>query len=261
MKTAVRPQITLVGAGPGDPELISLKGVKALAQAKVVLYDALVHPDILKYASAKALKIYVGKRAGQHKFPQEQINQMLVEYAFEYGEVVRLKGGDPFIFGRGHEELTYAKSFDLPVQIIPGISSIQLSALQATPLTCRGINESFWVVTGTTRAGQVSKDMQLAAQSSATVVVLMGVRKLPNIVSIYQKLGKGAMPIMMIQNGSRAEEKVVIGRIDGIEELVKEKRIKPPAIMVIGEVVSLHPDFVYEQALLQVESAIPSAAE
>src|SRR5687768_4378412 len=143
-----KARLTLVGAGPGDPELISVKGVKALSEADVVLYDALVHPDLLNHAPESAIKIFVGKKKGVCQFAQEEINRLIVENALNFGHVVRLKGGDPFIFGRGHEELLHAQAFNIETKVIPGISSsIAVPELQHIPLTRRGINDSFWVMT------------------------------------------------------------------------------------------------------------------
>lgn len=243
MKTRIEPKITLVGAGPGDPELLTMKGWKALKRADVVLYDALVGPEVLELISEKALKIYVGKRANNHRYPQEEINLMMVQYAYTHGHVVRLKGGDAFVFGRGHEELEFARSFDLEVEVIPGISScIAVPELQHIPLTRRGINESFWVLTGTTRSGKISKDIAIAAQSSATVVILMGMRKLPEIVAAFAQQGKGETPVLIIQNGSRNNEVHALGTVDTIVDIVQEKQLGAPAIIVIGAVVSLHPE-------------------
>lgn len=231
------PRLTLVGAGIGDPELITLKGIKALTSADVVLYDALVHPELLNYAT-KAKKIYVGKRVGNYEYTQEEINELIVACAQEYGHVVRLKGGDPFVFGRGFEELRYAESFGIPVEIVPGITSaIAAPALHRIPITCRKLAESFWVLTGTTRTGEISSDIQLAAQSTATVVILMGTKKLPEIVRIYQQLGKGYLPIAILQNVSFPDEKVCIGTIDTILDLAEKYQIGAPAVIVIGEVV------------------------
>ncbi|MGZ3946313.1 MAG: uroporphyrinogen-III C-methyltransferase, partial [Mucilaginibacter sp.] len=122
-KVIKEPRITLVGAGPGDAELITLKGVKALQTADVVLYDALVNEELLDFAPPHAQKVYVGKRSGDHSFSQEAINKLMIDYALNYGHVVRLKGGDPFVFGRGYEELDHAASYSIPAQVIPGISS------------------------------------------------------------------------------------------------------------------------------------------
>jgi uroporphyrin-III C-methyltransferase len=232
------PSLTLVGAGVGDPELITLKGIKALQAADVVLYDALTHPDLLNYAQ-KAQKVYVGKRVGNYEYTQEEINELIVAYALEYGHVVRLKGGDPFVFGRGFEEMVHAEAFGIKVEIVPGVTSaIAAPALQRIPVTTRGLSESFWVLTGTTRTGELSNDLRLAAQSTATVVILMGTKKLPQIVEIYQNLGKGELPIALIQNASLVDEKVAIGTIDTIVEIADNKEIGAPAVIVIGEVVN-----------------------
>ncbi len=240
-------KITLVGAGPGDPELISIKGMKALQQADVVLYDALAHPDLLKYAPANAIKKYVGKRVGRHSFKQEDINRMLVEYALQYGHVVRLKGGDPFIFGRGKEELDYVESFNIPTAVVPGISSVNVAGLNQIPLTVRGINQSFWVLTATTSTRQLSKDIYLAAQSSATLVILMGTRKLEQIANIFADLNRGNTPVAIIQNGSLPNEKVVIGTMKGIVEKAQIEQVASPAVIIIGEVVATHEQFALQQ--------------
>lgn len=241
-----KAKITLVGAGPGDLDLITVKGLKALQSADVILYDALVNKKILDEAP-NAIKVYVGKRANKHRYSQEEINLLLVQNAFNYGHVVRLKGGDPFIFGRGHEELSYANAFDIPVEIVPGLSSsTSLTALQKVPLTCRGINHSFWVMTGTTKKGELSNDVKLAAQSSATIVILMGIRKLPKIVQFFKEQNKAKTPIMIIQNGSLENEKIALGTIETIEEVAAQENVGTPGIIIIGEVVGLHPRMALE---------------
>jgi len=246
-KTEIRikePRITLVGAGPGDADLITLKGVKALQTADVVLYDALVNEELLDFAPAHAHKVYVGKRSGDHSYSQEAVNKLMIDYAINYGHVVRLKGGDPFVFGRGYEELDHAASYSIPAQVIPGISSsIAVPGLQQIPVTHRGLSESFWVVTGTTASGAISNDVYEAAGTKATVVVLMGIHKLAEIVEIYKKEGKNKLPVAVIQSGSTADEKVAVGVVDTIVEVVEENKITSPALIVFGEVVSLHPKF------------------
>jgi uroporphyrin-III C-methyltransferase len=243
-KEVKEPRITLVGAGPGDADLITIKGIKALKTADVVLYDALVNEELLEFAPEHATKVYVGKRSGDHSFSQDAINKLMIDYALNYGHVVRLKGGDPFVFGRGYEELDYAASYSIPTEVVPGISSsIGVPGLQNIPVTHRGLSESFWVVTGTTMDGKVSGDLYDAARTRATVVVLMGLNKLAEITEIYKKEGKNRLPVAVIQSGSTANEKVAVGIIDTIVELVEEKKIKSPALIVIGEVVSLHPMF------------------
>lgn len=238
------PRITLVGAGPGDPELMTMKGANALKTADVVLYDALVNDGVLDYANPDAIKVYVGKRSGEHSFGQDAINKLMIDYALNFGHVVRLKGGDPFVFGRGYEELDYAAGYSIPVAVIPGLSSsISVPGLQQIPVTHRGMSESFWVVTGTTAAGKISNDLYEAARSKATVVVLMGLGKLAEIVKLFQNEGKGMLPVAAIQSGSTENEKLAIGNVDTIVEAVAEKRIQAPALLIFGEVVSLHPSF------------------
>lgn len=240
----IKPFITLVGAGPGDPDLITLKGIKAIKEADVILYDALVNEEILAYAKPDCTKIYVGKRAERISTSQEYINKLLVDYALTHGHVVRLKGGDPFVFGRGGEELDYVRQFDIPTAVIPGISSsIGLTGLQQIPLTYRGISESFWVITGATSDGQLSADIQMAVHTSATVVVLMGYAKLPQIVELYKKHGKSQLPIALIQNGSLPNERVALGRIDTILKEAEQNLVGVPAIIVLGAVVAKHQEF------------------
>jgi len=243
MKNKIQPKITLVGAGPGDPELLTVKGLKALQTADVVLYDALVNTELLEEAPKKALRIYVGKRANNHRYSQDEINLLIVQSAYLHGHVVRLKGGDSFVFGRGQEEISFASAFDIEISVVPGISScIAVPELQKVPLTRRGINESFWVMTATTSSGELSKDVELAATSSATVVILMGLRKLPEIMKIFALNGKEETPVMVIQNGSREDESYCLGTVKTIAQQVAEKGLCTPAIIVVGEVVKLHPE-------------------
>jgi len=251
--SAPTPQVTLVGAGPGDPDLLTIKAVKALQSADVVLYDALVNKEILNHAPDHAHKVFVGKRANKHRFPQETISRMLVEYARTHGHVVRLKGGDPFIFGRGYEELEVVRKASIKTAVIPGISSAtSLTGLQQVPLTCRGVNDSFWVVTATTRMGELSKDVALAAQANTTAVILMGRRKLEQIAMLFAAYGKSETPVMLIQNGSLPNEKTAIGQVHNIAEVADSEGIGTPAIIVIGEVVGLHPDYVRRNVSLQL---------
>lgn len=252
MSERIEPRLTLVGAGPGDPELITLKGVLALGRADVVLYDALVDTALLQHAPKSALKIYVGKRNGSRDNPQEETNRLIVHYALKYGHVVRLKGGDAFVFGRGAEEIDYAQKFGISTSVIPGItSSIAVPTGQGIPVTKRGVSESFWVITGTTSSGQLSSDLRLAVQSTATVVVLMGTKKLAEIVALYRQYGKSSVSIALVQNGTTAQEKVVAGTIDDIEQKVLASGIGAPAVMVIGEVVKESPQLmeIYRETL------------
>ena len=233
-----RGRLTVVGAGPGDVDLITIKAIKTIKSADVILYDALVNKDLLSYASAKAELIFVGKRKGCYAYQQTQINELIVSRAKSHGHVVRLKGGDPFIFGRGAEEIDYAKQFGLETYVVPGITSaIAVPAYQGIPLTKRGASESFWVITGTTKAHKLSNDVALAAKSSATVVILMGMSKLGEIVKIFSEENKQDISVAIIQNGTRDNESVGIGTIGTIEKIVAEKQLANPAIIVIGDVV------------------------
>ncbi len=231
------PKLSVVGAGPGDPELITIKAVNALRSAKVVLYDALINRELLEYAP-QAEHIFVGKRKDKHRFSQDAINELIVKYALERGHVVRLKGGDPFIFGRGSEEINFARSKGLETEVVSGItSSIAVPANIGIPLTQRGTAESFWVITGTTSQRKLSNDVQLAAQSTATVVILMGMGKLKEIVEVFKGYGKENVPVGIIQNGTTVNERSGFGTIRSIEKIVSEKQLGAPAIIVIGEVV------------------------
>ncbi|WP_369810737.1 uroporphyrinogen-III C-methyltransferase [Tenacibaculum finnmarkense] len=234
------PKLTVIGAGPGDVDLITLKAIKVLKTADVVLYDALVNDELLSYINPKAEVIFVGKRRGCYRYQQEQINELIVARAKSHGHVVRLKGGDPFIFGRGAEEMEYAAKFNVAVAVVPGISSsLAVAASQNIPLTKRGYAESFWVITGTTKEHKLSSDIALASKSNATVVILMGMGmgKLSEIVSLFKEENKHDLPVAIIQNGTTSEEKIGIGTVDTIEQIVLENQLENPAIIVLGEVV------------------------
>ncbi len=243
-KQHIEPKITLVGAGPGDPDLLTLKGVKALGTAAVVLYDALVNEALLNYAPATDIKIYVGKRSGDESFSQELVNKLMIDYALNYGHVVRLKSGDPFVFARGYEEIAIAESYSIPTDIIPGISSASgVPGLQKIPMVYSELSESFWVVTGSNAAGEISPDLYVAAKSNATIVVLMGIEKIKAIADIFKAEGKANLPVAVIENGSSNQEHVVVGIVETIEELILEKKLASPALLVFGQVVALHPQF------------------
>ncbi len=236
-KLEPQPRLTVVGAGPGDPELITLKAIKAIASAQAVLYDALVDKSLLEHCSETCEQIYVGKKPGE-SHSQAAINELIVEKAYALGHVVRLKGGDPFVFGRGQEEIEYARSFGLLTGYVPGISSSYAAAGAADiPLTVRGVNESFWVMTGTKSDGSLSEDLKLGLQSSATLVILMGMNKLGEIAALCQEFGKGEISAAIIQNGTLANQRIGISTAAELENLAKKEDLRNPAIIVIGEVV------------------------
>lgn len=235
----MKKTLAIVGAGPGDPELITIKAMLALQKAEVILYDALVAKELLRYASPDCKLIDVGKRRGNHNFSQDEIHQLISFYIGRYNYIVRLKGGDPFVFGRGHEELEYAVRREINVEVIPGISSaIAGPASVGIPLTKRGVNESFWVITGTCTSGEVSNDIRLAAQSSATVVILMGMKNLSKIVSSFIETRGEAEQAAIIQNATSNDQKLITGSLNAIESLAVVHQITSPVVIVIGKVVN-----------------------
>lgn len=240
-KTFATPRLTVIGAGPGDPELLTLKAIKALGAARVVLYDALVNEAVLQYAPADASLVYVGKRRGDKAFTQAEINERIVAYANCCGHVVRLKGGDPFVFGRGLEELLFAEQNGLETAYIPGISSaIAAAGAAGLSVTLRGSSRGFWVLTGTTESGELNPEVHQAAQTEATVVVLMGLSKIAEIAASFLRVGKGGLPVAVIQYATLPRQQSLISTIDRINVDVKNSGIGSPAVIVIGETVR-HP--------------------
>jgi uroporphyrin-III C-methyltransferase len=245
-------KVVLAGAGPGDPELISVKALKAIRIADVILYDALVNKELLNNASKKCKLVYVGKRKGKKEFSQEEINDLIVFYACHYNNVLRLKGGDPYVFGRGHEELEYITRRGVKVEVIPGISSaIAAPSSVGIPLTKRGVNESFWVITGMLSNGQFSSDIYLAARSSATVVILMGTTHLKEIMKLFAEFRSGEEPVAVIQKASCHEQRALKGTAANIAALAHSYGIGSPAVIVVGKVVneSLLKEIVWEESV------------
>lgn len=240
--------LSLIGAGPGDPELITLKAINRLTKADVILYDALANERLLEYARPTAIKRFAGKRMGCHSLSQQEINALIIDYSKKYKKIVRLKGGDPFVFGRAWEEIAAARSAGMEVEIVPGISScIAAAGSQMIPLTCRGINESFWVTTGTTRSGQISPDIRLAERSSATIVILMAMSRLEAIMDVFQAEGKSETPVAIIQDATTDKEKMVTGKVKDIAFKAAHAQLSNPAVIIIGEVVTLHPALLTRQ--------------
>lgn len=236
------PKLSVVGAGPGDPELITLKALKALQNADVVLYDALANEDLLHHCPANVIRQYVGKRRGAHSMSQEDINALIVHYAQTHQHIVRLKGGDPLVFGRGFEEMMYAAEHGMSVEYIPGVSSAFAAAgLANIPLTYRGTSDSLWVVTGSTAQGVHSQELHRAAQSqtNATVVVLMGLEALPTIAEVFAAHGKTDLPVAVVSNSSLPNEHVVVGTVQTIVEQAQAADVRSPAVIVLGAVVGL----------------------
>ena len=248
MKGGIEPKVSLVGAGPGSEDLITVRGLRVLQAADVILYDALVSEELLLQVDVSVPKIYVGKRCSQHSFTQDDINILIVENAYKYGHVVRLKGGDPFVFGRAHEEIEYVESFGIPVSVVPGISSaLAVPSSQGIPMTRRNVSSSFWVMTATKRDGSFSEDLKYASLSSATMVILMGIHKLTEIAQEINKYRGSSTPIAVIQNGTMKNECCVISTLSGIGAASAGIDVSKPGIIVIGNVVAEHPSFFEEE--------------
>lgn len=232
--------VYLVGAGPGDPELITVKGLKCLRRADVVLYDRLIHPDLLHEAPSWAELIYVGKITRHHALPQDDINALLVKKALSGHNVVRLKGGDPLVFGRGGEEYLACQNARVQCTVVPGISSaIAAPASAGIPLTFRGVAGSFAVVTGHRQAGQEEVDWS-GLSGVDTLVILMGVERLPNIVAHLLDHGhQECTPIAIIERGTFSDQRVITSCLAEIVSKVNVLGVRPPATIVVGEVVNV----------------------
>lgn len=237
-------KVYLVGAGPGDPGLMTLKGKALLECADVVVYDALVSPPILAMINPLAEKINAGKRKGMHSMLQADISQLLIEKAQAAAIVVRLKGGDPFIFGRGGEEMEDLVAAGVPVEVVPGITSgVAAPAYAGIPLTHRAHSSSVTFVTGHEGAGKYRPaiDWQAIAQGSETIVVYMGIHNLGYITEQLQTAGlSSATPVALVRWGTRPEQEELVGTLETIVQQVEATQFGAPAIAVIGSVVNLH---------------------
>ncbi len=233
-------KVYLVGAGPGDLGLLTVRGLELLRLAQVIAYDQLVNPVLLEAASPIAIRIFVGKHTGRHRIAQEEINQVLIDYARRGYEVVRLKGGDPFVFGRGGEEAEALADAGIPFEIVPGVSSaVAVPAYAGIPLTHRKFASSFAVVTGHEACkAHDSVEWSKLATAVDTLVILMGLSNLPIIVSKLIAHGRPPQtPVALIRWGTRNEQETVIGTLADIVE--KSALVEPPAVIVVGDVVSL----------------------
>ena len=243
--------VYLVGAGPGDPELITVRGLKCCSRAEVVVYDRLANPALLEHAAAGAERIDVGKEADRHTLPQAEINRLLVERGPAGKTVVRLKGGDPFVFGRGGEEALALVAAGVPFEIVPGISSaIAAPAYAGIPVTQREVAGSVTIITGhrADAIGDPEAEWERLAATSGTLVFVMGVGNLPAIAAALRRGGRPAdTPVALIANGTRPDQQTVAGTLADIVERAAGV-IRPPAVIVVGPVVALRESLAWFEA-------------
>lgn len=233
--------VYIVGAGPGKLDLLTKRAEKILEQADVILYDELIGEikEFVEKNKADAILVDVGKRSGRHKKSQEEINQLILDYAKRGYKVVRLKGGDPFIFGRGGEEVEFLAEHGVKFEVVPGITSaIAVPTKAAIPLTHRNFDPALVFITG--REAKERINWRALAELNATIVILMGVGKLEENCRRLIENGKNPeTPVAIIEKGFSDEERIIVGTLENIGEMAKNKNVKPPAIIVIGEVVKL----------------------
>lgn len=233
-------KVYLTGAGPGDIELLTVKALRLVKKADVIIYDRLANPDILKEAKDGCELVYVGKEDSHHTLPQEEINEVIYQNALKHECVIRLKGGDPFVFGRGGEEAIYLKERGIGFEFIPGITSaIAVPEYAGIPVTHRGVTVSFRVVTGHESSNKDHSQIPWENyKTDDTIVFLMGLHRLKKIASKLIEIGKPKdYPIAVISRGTTKDEKTVVGTLENIYE--KAKDLPTPALMIVGEVVNL----------------------
>lgn len=249
-------KVYIVGAGPGDVELITLKGLRCIKEADVILYDRLINQELLSYAKPNAKLVFCGKLPNRHAMIQEHINYSLVQYAKQGKVVTRLKGGDPFVFGRGAEEAEVLVENDIPFEIVPGITSgIAAPAYAGIPVTHRDLGSSFAIVTGHMREG---KDDSIKWESLAkgidTLAIYMGVGNLPYICSQLLKNGRVATtPVALVHMGTFEEQLTVTGTLETIVQIAKENNVKNPSMIIVGEVVALREKIKWFEQKLDAE--------
>jgi uroporphyrin-III C-methyltransferase/precorrin-2 dehydrogenase/sirohydrochlorin ferrochelatase len=259
-EAGVKGSVLLVGAGPGDPELLTLKAFRAIRRAEVLLYDHLVAEEILALAPREAQRIYVGKESGCHCVPQEEINRLLVRYSLAGKCVVRLKGGDPFIFGRGGEEVETLTAHSIPFEVIPGVTSASgVSCCAGIPLTHRDHAQAVVFVTGHLRDGSLGPDWEALARPRQTVVIYMGLGALTEIC--LQLISHGlpaSTPAAVVERGTTPKQRVVTGDLASLPRRVKDARLRPPALTIIGEVVKLRDALGWADQAADAAQRIPA---
>lgn len=235
-------RVSLVGAGPGDPDLLTVKALRRLQQADVVVYDNLVGDGILDLIPPHVERIYVGKEASNHSVPQDEISLLVIAKAQAGLQVVRLKGGDPFVFGRGGEELSTITAAGVPVEVVPGITAaLGACAQTGIPLTHRDHSQSAIFVTGHRKDGSYALDWPMLARPFQTVVIYMGVGALAGIVE--QLVAHGLVPstpVALVRNATRSDQQTVVGTLETIADVAARNRVQAPALIIVGDVVSLY---------------------
>lgn len=245
-------KVWLVGAGPGDPSLLTLKAKELLDEADVIVYDRLVGDGILAMLPANAKKINVGKEGGSHPVPQKEIEAILVREALPGNRVVRLKGGDPFVFGRGGEEIEELLKHDIPYEVIPGVTSaIAAPEAAGIPVTHRGLSKSLHIITAHTKDGKIPKaDCEVLAKLEGTLVFLMGVTAIPDICTYLIKYGKDEnTPVAAVHSGTTAGQRRICGTLRNFPELAKAEKLTPPSVVIVGEVAALGEKFAWKEKL------------
>ena len=235
-------RVYLTGAGPGDMELLTLKALRVIKEADVIIYDRLANPEILKMSKDGCEFVYVGKEDGRHIMPQDEINETIYQNALKYENVVRLKGGDPFVFGRGGEEILELKKHNIPYEVIPGITSaIAVPEVAGIPVTHRKVATSFTVVTGHEAEDKKEKQVDLSKLNADTIVILMGITNLENLVKELLQNPKRSKdtPVAIIMEGTTENQRVIKGTLGDIVEKAKKEGAKPPGVIVVGEVVNV----------------------
>jgi uroporphyrin-III C-methyltransferase len=235
-------RVALVGAGPGDPELLTLRALRLLQQADVVVYDQLVAPEVMDFVPPHVQRLYAGKRSGHHSLPQQEINALLVRLARTGRQVVRLKGGDPFVFGRGGEEVQALADEGIAFEVVPGITAAcGVSAFAGIPLTHREMAQSCLFVTGHLKDGSAELDWPALVRPRQTTVIYMGLAALADICAQLIRHGQRAdMPAAVVQQGTTADQRVVTGTLADLPARVAEAGLRSPCLTIVGEVVRLH---------------------